>query len=439
MTDTITSAASPQHADVNQTPGRRTKTKGRKRKSDKPAKPYPDFPLFPHATRRWAKKVRGKLYYFGPWDDPMAALAKYQAQRDDLHAGRAPRSQTDGLTVADLCNRFLTAKRHALTAGELSMASWHDYYRACERLVSAFGKTRLVTDLRPADFQKLRAEFAKNWGPVRLGNEINRVRVTFNFAFKNGLIEKPVLFGSAFQRPNKKTLRKERAKRGPRMFERHELRAMIDGALVVGAEGPELVQPGPALHAMILLAANCGFGNTDVGTLPHSALDLDGGWIRFPRPKTGIDRRCPLWRETVQALRDWLAIRPKPARSEHADLVFLTAKRGQPWIRPGYVDDDGKPRNVADNQVSKEAAKLLRKLGINGSRGFYSIRHGFLTVAEEQSRDFPAVRFIMGHADSSISDHYRERISDDRLRAVAEAVRSWLFPCSEVARGSTRT
>ena len=34
----------------------------------------------------------------------------------------------------------------------------------------------------------------------------------------------------------------------------------------------------------------------------------------------------------------------------------------------------------------------------------------------------------MGHVDSSMAGVYRERISDERLRAVVYTVHSWLWP-----------
>jgi integrase len=372
--------------------------------SDKPAKPYPNFPLFPHATKRWAKKIRGKLHYFGPWDDPDGALARYLAQKDDLHAGRAPRPDTSAVTVKALCNAFLNHKQSLVDAGELSLRTWNEYKAACHEALAAFGKGRLVSDLRPDDFAALRKHMAKKWGAHRLAKIIQYVRSIFKFAFDAELIDRPVRFGPGFKRPSKKVIRLNRAEAGPKLFTPEEVRRLIDAA-------------GPSMRAMILLGINCGFGNADCGNLPLSAVDLETGIVDYPRPKTGIARRCILWTETVAALREALAKRHEPKNEEDAGLFFIT-KYGYGWSK-----------STSTNPVSQETAKLLKALRINGRKGlgFYTLRHTFRTVADE-SKDQPAVDFIMGHEVPHMSVVYRETISDERLRAVAAHVRRWLFP-----------
>src|SRR5262249_32671288 len=70
--------------------------------SIRPKKPREDFPLFPHASGRWCKKVLGRAVYFGKVADDLKgerALNLWLEQRDDLLAGRTPRVAGDGLTV----------------------------------------------------------------------------------------------------------------------------------------------------------------------------------------------------------------------------------------------------------------------------------------------------------------------------------------------------
>lgn len=64
----------------------------------------------------------------------------------------------------------------------------------------------------------------------------------FRYAYEKELLQVPVRFGHGFQRPSKKTLRLHRAKQGPKLFTAKEVRALIGGVLIVGPNGPELVE-----------------------------------------------------------------------------------------------------------------------------------------------------------------------------------------------------
>jgi integrase len=336
-------------------------------------------------------------------DDPdgQAAIERWLAVKDDLLAGREARPTGEGLAIRELCNRFLTAKKQLVDTGEIVPYTFADYQRICGLLVNGLGKRRIVADLTADDFAALRASLARTRGPVALGNTIQRMRMVFKFAYDQGLIDRPIRYGQSFNRPSKRVLRKQRTSNGPKMFEAGEIRALLDAS------------PTP-LRAMVYLGINCGLGNSDVGHLEFSNLDLDNGWLDFPRPKTGIPRRCPLWSETVGAIRTALAKRPAPKDNAYAGRVFIT-KRGGSWSK-----------DTSDNPVSKEFAKVRAKSGLSAGRGFYCLRHAFETIGGD-SRDQVAVDHIMGHARDDMASVYRERISDDRLRAVTDHVHKWLF------------
>lgn len=189
---------------------------------------------------------------------------------------------------------------------------------------------------------------------------------------------------------------------GPRMFSAEAIRSAFYHATT-------------NMRAMILLGINGGLGNTDLGELPINAIDLEGGGINYPRPKTGMDRRFPLWAETIAAISKVLEERREPKDAADAPLLFI-GRRGESYIgnHKGY-------------RVTQEAARAFKKAGLE-SRTFYDLRRTFQTIAES-SRDLVAVQYIMGHAPESgdMSAIYRQRVGDERLKAVVSCVHTWLF------------
>jgi integrase len=384
--------------------------------ADLPKKPYPDFPLHPTVHGYWAKKIRGKIHHFGRWARVvkkrlerlpfeagyLAALAEYERQRDALQTGRTPTQKTDGLTVRDLCNRFLTSKQQLLATAEITGRTFSDYRRTTDRLVSVLGKDTTVVDLAPEDFEKLRANIAATWGPVALGNEIQRTRTVFKLAYDNGWIDRPMRTGQAFKRPSRKVLRKARAANGVKLYEPDEIRRLLSVAT-------------PVLRAMILLGVGNGLGNADIGNLCVSHIDFEHSLLDYPRPKTGIARRSAIWPETLVALERAIELRPEPKDKADSDLVFVT-KYGGKWAK-----------DTADSPVCKEFAKLLDEVGLHRhGAGFYDLRRCFRTFVDA-ANDPVAIDLAMGHHDESMGARYRQRIDDSRLLAVSEFVRKQIF------------
>lgn len=367
----------------------------------KPTKPTKDFPLYAHGSGQWARKVRGKTHYFGAWSAPQTALDKYLSQKDDLLAGREVRNG-DGVTIRELVNHYLTAKHRRVESGELAERGWQDYNEVCGKVIEVFGRDRSVLNLTPTDFDKLRSEFAKTHGSHMLKKDVTCVRSLFKYGYDIDLIDRPVKLGPDFKAPSRTTMRKEKQKRGLLLYSPEEIKGLLGAASL-------------QLKAMILLGVNCGFGNHDCAMLPLSAIN--GEWVTFPRPKTGIDRRCHLWRETVEALQEVIQQRKSPKDATHADKVFIT-KYGGPWMAT---------EGSRDSPVTKEMSKIIKTLGLQKSgRNFYTLRRVLETIGGETG-DQVAVDHVMGHADQSMAAIYRQRISDERLIRVADEVHKWLF------------
>lgn len=362
----------------------------------KPAKPYPDFPLFAHASGKWAKKISGKLEYFGKWEDPVGALAEFRRAYGDNDAVPQRKSH---LCLYDALNEFLIAKEDAHLAEALSRESFRDYKSTCRSLINHFGDDKPADSFEPSDFARYKRERSKKLNVVSMGNEIQRVRTAFKWLKQSKLIREEPEYGPDFRKPS--TLQMRRHKRGvgskcylPRQV--HDI----------------LTESGVHLKAMVMLGLNCGYGPTDISLLEMDTFTLacETGFLEYARRKTEIARCAWMWPETKSAIEDSLSVRREPNRDcEH--LLFI------------YRDGGGWDRS--SNPISKRFSDARKWTGMRKG-DFYWLRHTFETISGS-AKDQVATDLVMGHVDPSMGDNYRHHIGEDRIKAVCETVRDWFI------------
>jgi len=106
------------------------------------------------------------------------------------------------------------------------------------------------------------------------------------------------------------------------------------------------------MKAMILLGINCGFGPSDRGEPAHQRGGPGCHWIDYPRPKTGIDRRCVIGPKTVAQSKRRSTNAPRRKDRQAAGLLFVT-KQGHKWAKEGVSEPDpeNRPRSRSPTNV----------------------------------------------------------------------------------------
>lgn len=344
-----------------------------------PRWPWPDVVAMTAHTGsgQWRKRYAGRDYYFGALDDPRAALAEWR-RRWPVITGEESAAPIERATavLSTITTAFLESKMAAVQAGELSIATLKKYEFDVRQIIACLGPRCVVDRLRPADFVRLRA--SQKVGVYRLADFVVNVRHLFGWAREAGLIEAEPNYGPDFRGPSMRARRQHRASIGERHLQPAEIRKLLDAA-------------EPKMKAAILLGINAGLGNTDVATLPTSAIKKD--WLVSTRSKTGVQRKAWLWPETVEAL----------LKIAGAKTVFESG-----WITPH------------DDFLGSDFTALAKSVGVDAR--FYDLRRTFRTWAAEKGDD-PAAKVIMGHAGDQMDEHYVQRFPLQRLRAVGAHIR----------------
>ena len=384
-----------------------TKSLSRSKRPPKPAKPRDDFPLFPHLSGQWAKKVRGKLHYFGVWSDPKAAEAKWERDKLALLSGEEP-SVVYGESLGWAGNAYLESKNLQRERDELSIRQFNDYRKVTAKVVEYFGKAKQLADLKPPDFDRYRNSLPDTWSPVTVSNHLRQVRVFFKYLNDIEATDSPINYSRGLKDPPKRAIRQHQATREEKLFSSDEIKALIGASR------------SAAQLTHFYLGINAAYGPADIGRLKTADIDFENSWLGQIRGKTGEARGCWLWPETVAALRQ--AIDEKPWNPKYPDLYSLTRNR-QPWW---IADKKSDPVTAGFAKTKKRAG--IEKQGV----GQYSLRHTFRTIGGDVG-DREAVDFCMGHKDPSVSAGYRHGIDPKRVIAVCNHVREWLFGVSQEA------
>ena len=375
---------------------------------------HPNYPLTPHPSGQWAKKVRGKLYYFGRLSEPDEALTLWLEEKDYLLAGLEPPTYTGGgLTVGELCEQHSNDIEDRISRGELSVNTRGNYQPVRKLLYGSGLRNVQVDTLTPEHFITVQQWLVEsNYNLNSRRKLISSMKGLFKWGKEMGLYEKAIHYGPRLTSPPQHAIEAEQEELGTIRFFNREI--LLEATKVAT----------PKMKAIILLGINCAFYPSDIASIAYGHLHLDAPipYHDFRRVKTRQRRMAALWPETVDAINEYLAFHRPPNDSR---IIFLS-KLKKPYTKTSF------------GQLTLAFNKLLERVG-DRQKGVSigSLRHTYGTVMDLVN-DTQMVDLTMGHVAGTVRGRagksLQRRIYSQfninelkRLKAVADVVHDWLF------------
>lgn len=147
-----------------------------------------------------------------------------------------------------------------------------------------------------------------------------------------------------------------------------------------------LAGASPRDYAILQIFLQTGVRVSELCNLRLPDVDLEGRILRVRQGKGMADREIELEKKGIQALRNWLAIRPETAD----DHLFLNC--------------DQEP--LGERGVRKIVTKYMREAGITKKASCHSLRHTFATYKAEMGVSPFQLKEWLGHSSLNTTQIY---------------------------------
>jgi integrase/recombinase XerD len=162
-------------------------------------------------------------------------------------------------------------------------------------------------------------------------------------------------------------------------------------------------------RAMLHLCYTAGLRVSELVSLPMAGLSLSPSPVIRVTGKGRRERALPIWKETTNDLREWIALRvPKPGVGE----LFLNA-RGLPMTRSGFEAVLAKHVITASICCPSLASKHVSP---------HVLRHSCALMILQATGDLRRVALWLGHADIQTTERYLRVDPSEKLEALAAVV-----------------